>query len=136
MTQELVASETAPELWDDNIWDWLLDSLDEGSVIPIVGPDLLHMEIDGTTTLLDQYLARRLAQTYKLSTDDLPAERALNYVVCQVLRRKDRHGIRNDIYQLMNEGDFQPPKPLIQSLRLHDVRLVTGKSTQCSPVRR
>ena len=57
MTQELLASETAPELWKDNIWDRLLDSLHERSVIPIVGPDLLQVEIDGTTTSLDQYIA-------------------------------------------------------------------------------
>jgi hypothetical protein len=54
MTHDLLASEAAPELWKDNIWDRLLDSLDERSVIPIVGPDLL-------------------ALTYGLPADDLPA---------------------------------------------------------------
>ncbi len=47
MTQDLLPSQTATELWKDNIWDRLLDSLDERSVIPIVGPDLLQVEVDG-----------------------------------------------------------------------------------------
>ena len=55
MTQDLLTSEAAPELWKDNIWDRLLDSLDERCVIPIVGPDLLQVEVDGATILLDQY---------------------------------------------------------------------------------
>ena len=65
MTQDLLPSPAAPELWRDNIWDRLLDALDEHCVIPIVGPDLLHVEVDGTTTLLDRYIARRLALAYQ-----------------------------------------------------------------------
>jgi len=114
----------APELWKDNIWDRLLDSLDERCVIPIVGPDLLHVEIDGTTTLLDQYVARRLALAYELPADDLPAERTLNYVVCQLIRRrKDRNGICDDIFQIMKEANFEPSKPLRQLAEISDFNL-------------
>jgi hypothetical protein len=124
MTQELLTTETAPELWKDNIWDRLLDSLDERSVIPIVGPDLLQVEIDGTTTLLDHYVARRLALIYNLPVDNLPAERALNYVVCQLTRlRKDRFAICDDIFQIMKEGAFRPSKPLRQLAEITDFNL-------------
>src|SRR5205823_624607 len=115
MTQDLLASEASPELWKDNIWDRLLDSLDERSVIPIVGPDLLHVEVDGTTTLLDQYLARRLALADNLPGDNLPTERPLNHVVCQLLRlRKDRYAICDDIFQIMKEAAFRPSRSLRQ----------------------
>jgi hypothetical protein len=123
MTQEPPASEAAPELWDDTIWDCLLDSIDEGCVIPIVGPDLLHVEIGKSTTLLDQYIARRLAQTHKLAVDNLPAERALNFVVCQLVHRRGPHGIRNDIFQIMKEATFQPSKPLRQLAEITDFNL-------------
>ena len=50
-------------------------SIDEQYVIPIVGPDLLHVEIHGTTTLLDQYIAGQLALNHKLPIDSvLPQE--------------------------------------------------------------
>jgi hypothetical protein len=124
MIQEPATSEAAPELWKDNIWDRLLDSLDERSVIPIVGPDLLQVEIDGTTTLLHAYLARRLALLYHLPADDLPAERPLNHVVCQLLRlRKDRYGICDDLFQIMKEAAFRPSRSLRQLAEIADFNL-------------
>jgi hypothetical protein len=94
MMHDLLSSEAAPRLCQDSIWDRLLDSLNERSVVPIVGPDLLHVEVNGTATLLDQYIARRLTLSYQLPADYLPAERSLDYVVGQLLRtRKDRYGI-------------------------------------------
>jgi hypothetical protein len=112
MPQEMVTP-MPPSLWKDNIWDRLLDSLDERSVIPIVGSDLIQVEVDGATVLLEHYIARRLAQTYKLPADDLPDERPLNYVVCQLIHlRTDRYAICDDIFQIMKEAKFQPSKTL------------------------
>jgi hypothetical protein len=105
----------ADELWRDNIWDRLLDSLEERSVIPIVGPDLLQVEVDGKPTLLDRYVATRLAVNYDLPADNLPADRPLNYVVSQLLRRNhSRDYISYDIFQIMRMTEFQPSKPLRQ----------------------
>jgi hypothetical protein len=115
MTQDLLTAEVAPELWKDNIWDWLLDSLDDRCVIPIVGPDLLHVEMDGVSTRLDLHVARRLALAHQLPGDNLPVERPLNSVVCKLLRQgKDRFGICNDIFQIMKEASFRPPRVLRQ----------------------
>ena len=119
-----VGSEAASELWKDSIWDRLLDSLEERCVIPIVGPDLVQVEIDGTTTTLDQYLARRLAQNYKLPLDNLPSERALNDVVCQLFRlRKDRYAICDDIFQIMKQVDSRPSRSLRQLAEITDFDL-------------
>jgi hypothetical protein len=124
MTQELLAPDAASELWKDNIWDRLLDSLDERSVIPIVGPDLLQVEVDGGTLPIDLYIARRLAQANHLPADNLPAERPLNAVVCHLLRlRKDRYGICDDIFQIMKEANFRPSKPLQQLAGITDFNL-------------
>ncbi len=124
MSQELLPSEAAPELWKDNIWDRLLDSLDERCVIPIVGPGLLQVEIDGTTTLVDQFLAQRLAAIYGLPGDSLPAERPLNDVVCQLFRlHKDRYGICDDIFQIMKEAAIRPSQPLRQLAEITDFNL-------------
>lgn len=115
MTQELLAAETAPELWKDNIWDRLLDSLDERTVIPIVGPDLLQVEIDGQSMRLDTHVAQRLAAAYRLPADNLPAQRPLNDVVCRILSQgKDRYSICDDIFQIMKGAEFQSPRVLRQ----------------------
>lgn len=124
MPNDLLATESHPELWKDNIWDRLLDSLDERSVIPIVGPDLLRVDDNGESVLLEQYLARRLALTNQLPGDNLPADRPLNYVVCQLLsQRKDRYGICDDIFQIMKEANFQPSRPLRLLAEITDFNL-------------
>jgi hypothetical protein len=124
MAQLLLPSDAVPDLWKDNIWDRLLDSLDERSVIPIVGPDLLSVEIDGTTTLLGKYIAHRLAQTYQLPLEHLPAERPLNNVVCQLLRHRiDRYAIGDDIFQIMKQAAFRPSKSLRQLAEITDFNL-------------
>lgn len=79
MTQETLMTEAAAELWSDDIWDWLIDSIDEQYVIPIVGPDLVDVEIDGKTMLLDQYVAGQLALNNKLSLDNLVPEKGAQF---------------------------------------------------------
>ncbi len=124
MVQDLLAAEVEPELWKDNIWDRLLDSLDERSVIPIIGPDLVRVERDGQSLSLDQYLARRLAGANRLPDDSLPAERPLNHIVCKLLRlRKDRYSICDDIFQIMKEANFAPPRALRQLAEITDLNL-------------
>jgi hypothetical protein len=84
MTREATACEPTPELWRDSIWDRLLDSLADRSVIPIVGRDILQVEVDGVTTALDHYIALRLSQIYNLPTDEQPAAQPLNHAVCHL----------------------------------------------------
>jgi TIR domain len=124
MAQEPLSPEPAAELWKDMIWDRLLESLDDRTVIPIVGPDLVQVEIDGSPTTLHQYLALQLAQNYKLQEDNLPAERALNYVACQLARLgKDHYEICDDILQIMKKVDFRPSKALQQLAEITDLNL-------------
>jgi hypothetical protein len=124
MAQDLLTSEATADLWRDSIWDRLLDSLDERTVIPIVGPDLVHVEVDEATARLDQYVARRLALMYQLPADNLPAEKPLNAVVCQLLRlRKDRYGICDDVFQIMKEAAFRPSRSLRQLAEITDFNL-------------
>ena len=116
--------ELAPELWNDNIWDRLLDSVQEQCVIPIIGADLLQVEIDGDLVLLETFVARRLASVYGLSSEELPAGRALNYVVCQLIRlHKDRFGICDDILQIMKAADLRPSRAMRQLAEITDFKL-------------
>ena len=71
--------------WDEGIWDALLDNIEAQRVIPIVGPDLLQVDIEGKTVPLDRYVAGQLVSQFSLSPETLPAEPSLNAVVCQLL---------------------------------------------------
>ena len=124
MTQDLLRSEAAPALWKESLWERLLGHLDDGTVIPIVGPDLLQVEVDGNSMLLDQFIARRLAQTFNLPADNLPPERALNAVVSQLVRSGNNpHNIRDEIRVIMGQSNLEPSRPLRQLAEITDFNL-------------
>ncbi|PPD34966.1 MAG: hypothetical protein CTY18_07250 [Methylomonas sp.] len=70
----------------------LIAFIEEGLVIPVIGPELLMLDIDGKTTLLYSYLAEQLAQRLEIASE--PAD-TLNAVVCRYL---SQGGQREDIY--------------------------------------
>ena len=84
-------------------------------MIPIVGPDLLNVEVDGSRILLDRYIAKHLARKLSLPANLLSAEPSLNEIVCHFLRRNGR---REHLYPTIRDivlhGSFSPPKPLLQ----------------------
>ena len=65
----------AEDGWD---WDALLAFIDERRVIPIVGPDLLRIEVDGVPTTFDHYVAKQLAGRMSVPAERLSADPSLN----------------------------------------------------------
>ncbi len=76
----------------ERFWEQLLDFIEDGRVIPVIGPELLILEINGETTHLYTYLAQQLARRLKI---DFQPEDSLNTVVC---RHLSQGGQREDIY--------------------------------------
>ena len=62
-SQSLPTSGTSPSqsAADEELWDELLQLIEKGRVVPIVGRDLLTVDIDGQRVLLYRWLARQLA---------------------------------------------------------------------------
>lgn len=98
-------SENAEFFWDD-----LLEHIEDGRVIPIIGSDLLVVEHEGRSVLLYQFIAERLAERLRIAREDIPQSPTLNDVVCRYLERRGR---REDIYPriraIMKEVQFAPP---------------------------
>jgi hypothetical protein len=93
MTMDIVNQNT------ERLWDQLLQFIDEGRVIPVIGPELLRVEIDGQNTLLYHYLAGQLAQRLHLTPE---SEDTLNSVTCRYLAQ-DRDNQREDIYPSLKQ---------------------------------
>ena len=124
MALDAISSEATSTLWSDIVWKQLLAYLDNRCVIPIVGPDLLQVEVDGTPLLLDRYLASRLAQIYQLPAEDLPVERPLNHVVFQLRRQgQQREEIAVQICEIIDNAELSQPKPLRQLAEITDFDL-------------
>jgi len=95
--------------------DDLLEFVEDGKVVPIIGEDLLRVRRDGEEVPLYHYIAGKLAQRLEIPADALPAEPSLNAVVCHYLQTG---GVPEEIYPkirpIMNQARFDPPEPLLQ----------------------
>jgi hypothetical protein len=53
-------------------WDELLDTIDDGKLVPVLGHELLQAEVDGQPTTLQRVLATRLAASQRLAAPSRP----------------------------------------------------------------
>ncbi len=118
----LTGCSTAP--FGDDIWEDLLNYIEEQRVIPIVGPELLRVETDSGPRLLLEWLAEKLASRLNIDAGPLPRPLALNDVVCSYLAA---HGRREEAYTrvrtIMREANFAPPPALRQLAAITDFSL-------------
>jgi class 3 adenylate cyclase len=109
-------SPTSPhQVLDDDAWDDLLDHIEDGRVIPIVGPELLKVETETGPRLLYDWLAEKLAAKLGVDTGSLPVAYTLNDVVCSFLAARGR---REEAYtrlrSVLRDTPFAPPRALRQ----------------------
>lgn len=101
--------------WLVLFWDQLLQVVEEGHVIPVVGPDLLTVRLDGRDLPLYSYLATRLQQFLGIAeppTEDLD----LNTVACRFLAKGNP--VEN-LYPALKSvmpgvGEIPIPEPLLK----------------------
>lgn len=97
-----------------HFWDNLLSFIEDGKVIPVVGPRLVIVETDEGKISLYRHLAQRLAKDMGVSIDDLPPDYYLNDVVYRLLDNGKR---AEDIYPririLLQGMSFSLPGPLL-----------------------
>jgi hypothetical protein len=70
---------------DDYFWDDLLECIEEGKVVPIIGSDLMTVSQPSGEVPLYRHVAGLLAQRLKVRIDDLGDDYTLNHVVCRFL---------------------------------------------------
>lgn len=106
-------------------WDQLLQLIEEGRVVPILGPDLLVTEIGGRPVHLYSHLAERLAEYLEVPGEDLPATGPLHEVACRFL---SQGGQIEEIYSGLKSifparESFPVPTPLLQLARIRPFKL-------------
>ncbi|MFI5335852.1 MAG: toll/interleukin-1 receptor domain-containing protein [Opitutales bacterium] len=117
-----LAPSTTP--FNEDLWEDLLNYIEEKRVIPIVGPELLLVETESGPQLLLEWLSEKLAARLNVDTSLLSRPLALNDVVCSYLTG---HGRREEAYTrlrtIMREAAFPPPRPLLQLAEITDFNL-------------
>jgi hypothetical protein len=113
--------------WKDLDWAELLACMRRRKVIPLIGEELLQVEIDGKTLPLYAWMAERLASVLEVPASELPSPASLNDVACQYLARSDSN--RNSIYThlsiIVDEANayLRPPIALRQLAEITDFNL-------------
>ena len=117
-------------MWEDDAWDDLLSAIGDQSVVPIVGPELVLVEVDGRREPLTRFVARTLAERLPWpggapSTTD---ETNLNDVASSFIRmspdpERQRKTITKEIGRILGETDFPTPEPLRQLAEITPLRL-------------
>jgi hypothetical protein len=118
------ATHPAPQSFDEDAWDDLLNYIEERRVIPIVGPDLLRVQTDRGLMPLYEWLAGKLATRLQVDASLLPQPLTLNDVVCSYLGQRGR---REEAYtrlrSILRENEFEPPAVLRQLAQITDFDL-------------
>ena len=111
----------------ERFWGQLLSFLEEGCVVPVIGPELLQLDINGEMTLLYCYLAEQLANRLQLNYQ--PSD-TLNSIACRYL---SQGGQREDIYPeikyiMSRLTDVKPPETLIKLAEIRPLKLFVTTS--------
>ncbi|MCP5280261.1 MAG: toll/interleukin-1 receptor domain-containing protein [Rhodoferax sp.] len=108
---------------DKDFWDELFEFIKAGRVIPILGPELLWVEVDGARRTLYSEVADRLAERLKLP----PSHEVLNPLDDVARRYVAQGGKRADIFKkihlVMNELPFAVPDAIRDIARIEDFSL-------------
>ena len=109
----------------DFFWDDLLEYIEEGRVIPVVGAELLTVaDGAGGEIPLQRVLAQKLAERLRVPAEDCTGDDALHQVVCRYLQRGGR---REEVYprlrNLMKELAPAVPESLRQLARIRHFNL-------------
>lgn len=102
---------------DDLFWNDLLLSIEKGKVIPVLGPDLLRVQVEGVELPLYQWLAQRLASMNQIAPADLPPGYGLNEVVAHHVKKGgERNALYAQITHCLADARVTPAVPALHGL--------------------
>ncbi len=97
----------------EGFWDNLLDYIQDRTVVPVIGWELVTVREDGHDVSLDRWIAQRLAGDLKLPSGELPEGFDLNDVVSMHLRRRgEREELYAQIHRMLRNAALAPSESL------------------------
>lgn len=97
----------------EGFWDNLLDFIQDRTVVPVIGSELVTVREGDQDVSIYRWLAQRLASDLRLPTAELPQDFDLNDVVSLHLRlRGEREELYAQIHRMLRNAALTPPEPL------------------------
>ena len=105
-------------------WEDLLLQIEDGRVIPVVGPDLLTIRSGQRTSLLNTHLAERFAQELGVERAGLPEELSLQKVALRYIADSGKpQRVYARLKAVMDGLTLAPPEPLRKLAAITDFNL-------------
>ncbi len=104
-------------------WDNLLTELRNQQIIPIIGGELLEINIENRSCSLDRFIADALIAKFNIKGSRLPKDYMLNDVAWHYLLEQKgakRPYLYNYIRTILQEASFPIPQPLRQLAEISD----------------
>jgi hypothetical protein len=117
---------------DDLDWDEFLAYVRDGRVVPVVGNDLIEIEVDGSSQTLESVLAHDLAAELGI---ELPAETAPRIAEVAFRYLQGRGSVKRlypKLKVVLDRRRFEPPLVLKQLAAIREFPLVL--TTSCTPL--
>ena len=106
---------------EERHWERLLADIQGRQVIPVIGPELLILEVEGKPITLYRHLAQQLVTRLELDPKNLVAGYGFYHVVNEFLEQQPHHPKnyeRDEIYyeirEILAEHEWPTPEPLKQ----------------------
>jgi len=141
MNSPILASEPLTRPIKDADWRALLSAIRKNNVVPMVGTDLMRIQVEGRPMTYDHFLAEELAKRHQITDADFAtlgtslSEAALNDVVSICVKRegdRSRFELHDDVWQIVNDSNVAPPKALMQLAQITDIDLFV--TSTCDPL--
>jgi hypothetical protein len=109
--------------WDEYLWDELFEYLDKQQVIPIIGPGVALVDVDGRALSVEQYTAEQLLLKLPAPIEQMPPSPTLAEVARILARARADSGLYSRVKKIIEEAPFGPPETLRQLAEITDFKL-------------
>ena len=108
----------------EKFWEMLLTKIDEGRVIPVIGPELIRVDTGGRTEMLETLIARRLADQFDIDPEGHDGAITLHDVVARAHRQDPHEDYHSEVHRILKSlGDLILPETLQALARITNFKL-------------
>jgi hypothetical protein len=108
----------------EKFWEVLLSKIEEGRVIPVIGPAVTFIKVDGKIDLLEAHIARRLSDHLNIDVKSVGSKISLRDIVARAYKQDPHEDYHNEVFRILRRlGNLPTPEPLQALARITDFKL-------------
>ena len=106
----------------DRFMNHLIQEVQKGNVVPIIGQELYEIQHNGSTFNLYQYLAKKLAEIFNVNCQELPNNVHLNHIIMKA-KPSNICDVHYEMNNIIRELNIDLPNSLEKLAEINDFNL-------------